>query len=123
MEEQNLINEQNLTKELSLPIFQAKTWLKLLGVVMIAQGLLTALTIVGIIICWLPIWLGILLFQAANSIEGAQLTGSKEHLIQSLSKLKMYFIINGILMMIFISFALIAILISGGAIFSMMNNM
>ncbi len=117
------MEEQDLIKEISLPIFQSKGWLKLLGVVMIIQGVLTAFTIVGIIICWLPIWLGVLLFQAANSIEGAQLTGSKTHLNLSLTKLKMYFIINGILMLIFIVFALGMILISGGAIFSLMNNM
>ena len=117
------MEEQQLIKEISLPIFQSKGWLKLLGVVMIIQGILTALTIFGIIICWLPIWLGVLLFQASNSIEGAQYAGNKTQLIQSLNKLKTYFIINGILMLIMIIFVFVALIISGGALFTMMNNM
>jgi len=117
------MEEQDVIKEVSLPIFQSKGWLKLLGVVMILQGIMTAFTIIGIVICWVPIWLGILLFQAAGAIEGAQMQGSKSHLLMSLMKLKLYFMINGILMLIFIVFAGIMILISGGAMLNLMNNM
>ena len=37
-------------------------WLKFLGIILIIAGGLYALTLVGIIIAWLPIWLGILIF-------------------------------------------------------------
>jgi len=117
------MEDQGLIQELSLPIFQSKGWLKLLGVVMILQGILTAITIIGIVICWLPIWLGVLLFQAAGAIESAMVSGRKEQLLLSLSKIKLYFMINGILMLIFIIFMVIMVLFSGGAIFSLMNHM
>lgn len=117
------MEEQNLVKEISLPIFQSKGWLKLLGVVMIVQGIFTALSIVGIIICWLPIWLGVLLFQAAGSIEGAQYNGNKLALVQSMNKLKMYFMINGILMLIMIIVAVIMMLAFGGAMMAAWGNM
>ena len=116
------MEEQDVIKEVSLPIFQSKGWLKLLGVVMIIQGIFTAFTIVGIIICWLPIWLGVILFQAAGAIEGAQFNGNKEHLVLSLQKIKLYFMINGILMLIGIIIGVIFLIISGGAIFSIMDN-
>lgn len=125
MEDQNLPNasgDQNLIKEISLPIFQSKTWLKLLGVVMIIMGIIQAISIFGIIICWLPIWLGVLLFQSASAIENAQFTGNKAELLKSLNKLKMYFMINGILMLLILIFIGVAMLISGGAMFSLMNN-
>ena len=117
------MEEENVVREVSLPIFQSKGWLKLLGVVMIINGILVALTLVGIVICWLPIWLGVLLFQAAGAVEGAQINGDKGQLLTSLSKLKMYFMINGIMMLIMIIGVAVAILISGGAIFSLLNRM
>lgn len=117
------MEDQGLIQEISLPIFQSKVWLKLLGVMMIIQGILTAITIFGIVICWLPIWLGVLLFQAAGAIESAMVSGKKEQLLLSLSKIKLYFVINGILMLILIVFMVIMALVSGGAIFSLVNSM
>lgn len=117
------MEEQALIKEVSLPLFQSKTWLKVLGVAMIVQGIITALTIVGIIICWLPIWLGAILFQAAGAIENAQQNGSKPHFMVSMSKLRLFFMINGILMLIMIAFVVIAFIVTGGAMLSMMGNM
>jgi Family of unknown function (DUF5362) len=117
------MEEENVVREVGLPIFESKGWLKLLGVVMIVQGILSALTVVGILICWLPIWLGALLFQAAGAAEGAQINGDKGQLLTSLSKIKMYFMINGILMLIVLIGAAVVLLISGGAIFSLMHRL
>jgi hypothetical protein len=117
MEEQS-----NLIKELSRPIFEAKGWMRLLGVVMIVQGILTAFTIVGIIIAWLPIWLGVLIFQSASSAESAQMSGDKLHLVTSLNKLKTYFVINGVLMLVVLAFLVFSIFIAGAGMFSMMNS-
>jgi len=93
-------SEAMLTKELSLPLYQSKGWMKFLGVMMIIWGALTALSIIGIVVAWLPIWLGVLLFQSASSIEQAQATGDKAAMIQSMSKLKLYFVITGVLALI-----------------------
>jgi len=49
-------------------------WLKFLGVLAIISGILTALTIIGIIIAWLPIWLGVCLFQAGGRFSIARQT-------------------------------------------------
>lgn len=117
------MEESNFVKEVSLPLYQAKGWMKLLGVVMIVQGIFTALTIIGIIIAWLPIWLGVLLFQAASKAEAAQMAGQQVPLMESLNKIKTYFVINGVLMLIMLIIAGLAIIISGGAIFSLMHRM
>jgi hypothetical protein len=87
----------NIVRELSLPIYQCKGWLKLIGILSILSGILTAVTLVGIIIAWLPVWTGVLLLQAASAIERSQHTGEKEILYRSLNKLKIYFIITGVL--------------------------
>lgn len=89
-----------IIKDVSSPLFEARGWMKFLGVLMIIYGVLLIFTVIGIIICWLPIWLGVLLFQAAGSSEGAHHMGDKAELHKSLSKVKMFFTIQGILALI-----------------------
>lgn len=86
----------NAVRELTLPIFQSKGWLRLLGVLSIASGVLAALTVFGILYAWLPVWVGVILLQAASSVERAHLTGDKNVYFDSLSKLKTYFVIQGV---------------------------
>lgn len=117
MEEQNQV-----IKELSLPIYQAKGWMKLLAVVMIIYGILIALSIIGIIIAWLPIWLGVLLWQAATATETAQVTGRKGLLLEALGKIKLFFIINGVLLLAGLVLGILSALIGVGSFLSMMGN-
>ncbi len=96
-------------REVSLPIYQTKGWLRLLGVLSIISGIMSAMSIVGILFAWLPIWVGVVLLQSASSIERAHLTGSKEVLFDSLGKLKMYFMIQGVTTLIGLIFGAIAL--------------
>ena len=102
-------DEQQLVREVRAPLFAAKGWMKFLGVLMIIYGVLIALSVVGIIICWLPIWIGILLFQAATAVESTQASGSKMELYGAMSKLKTYFTIYGVLALIGIVVSIIAL--------------
>ena len=117
------MEEKTLVQELTLPLFASKGWMKLLGVVMIIQGVVIALTLVGVVVCWLPIWLGMLLFKAAGYVEGAQLTGDKVQLAEALHKIKTFFVINGVLMLIFLIVAAIGLLSAGTAVFALLNDM
>jgi len=117
------MEEQDVIRELSVPIYQSRGWIKLLGVMMIIQGIITGLTIVGVLICWLPIWLGVLLFQAAGSVEAAQMTGNKSNLIQALGKLKTYFVINGVLMLVMLIGLGLMILFAGAGILTALSEM
>jgi hypothetical protein len=87
-------------------------WLKFLGVVNIIMGVFVALSIVGILVAWLPIWLGVLLFQAGNQITEARVS----------RKFKMYFMIQGILLLISLIFAVIGFLSFGAAIIGAFGN-
>lgn len=93
-------NQAGVVRELSVPLYQCKGWMKLVGVMSIIGGALYVLTIVGIIIAWLPIWTGILLFQSASAIEQAYQADNRDAMTRSLSKLKTYFIIMGVLTLI-----------------------
>ena len=109
----NIPTEQLLVREVSGPLYQARFWMKLAGVLMIISGGLTALTIVGIIVAWLPIWLGLLLYQAASSAELARSSGEVEALTKSVDKLRLYFTITGIVMLVSVVISVGAIMIGG----------
>lgn len=114
---------ETLVKDLSLPIFEAKVWMKLLGVVMIAYGVILVFTIFGIIFCWLPIWLGVLLFKAAGFAESARMTGEKLQLVESLRRIRTFFVINGVMMLISLAAMLLMFLMGGAAFLSGLGNM
>jgi hypothetical protein len=94
--------DTQLVQQLSTPIFQARGWLKFLGVMTIISGIPSIFVLVGI----LQIWVGILLFQSGSSIEAAGQFGDKFAFLRSLGGLKTYFMIQGVLMLIGIVVAL-----------------
>jgi hypothetical protein len=107
------MDEQMVVKEVSAPLFQSKFWLKLLGILSIVYGALIAITIVGIVIAWLPIWMGVLLFQSAKNVEQAQQNGTKDTFLVSQQKLKTIFTIAGVLALIGIIAGLLMFLFGG----------
>jgi hypothetical protein len=122
--EASVQNQGNVVRELGLPIYQSKGWLKLLGVISIINGVLAALTIIGIIFAWLPIWMGVLLYQSASAVERAQLAGDKAALTQSLNKLKLYFTISGVMAIIGLAAAVIAMVFGAlGTIFGILSEL
>ena len=98
---------QGLIHQISYPLYNCKGWLKFLGVMFIIGGIIYAITIILLIIAWVPIWMGVLLFQSATAAEVAHETGSDYELVRSLSKLKTYFIIMGVLTLISIIFSIL----------------
>jgi hypothetical protein len=84
-------------REVSAPLYKCKGWMKFVGVMSIISGVLCAFTIIGIVICWLPIWQGILLWGAASAIEDANRSGHKHDMTAAMDKLKTYFTIMGVL--------------------------
>ena len=97
---------------MSGPLYGSQMWLKFLGVMNIIQGIIAAMTIIGIIFAWLPIWMGVLLFRAGSSIESARRNGDKTLFILSQENLKTYFIINGVMTLMIVGFLLL--LVMGG---------
>ena len=91
---------RQLVRNISLPIHESKGWLKFLGVISIVSGVLTALSLVGIIVAWLPIWMGFLLYQGGSLVEQAYVGGDPEALTASLGKLRTYFTVTGVLALV-----------------------
>jgi hypothetical protein len=65
-----------------------------------------ALTIVGILFAWLPIWMGIMMFQAGSSIDSAGQFGDRFAFLRSMGNLKTYFVLQGVLTLVGIFLAL-----------------
>lgn len=107
MEIENHNPEEMLIKEVGLPLFNNKGWIKFLGILMIIYGGLVALSLVGIVIAWLPIWLGVLLNKAANKLEQAQYSGNKMELMEAHKNLGTYFTIYGVLAIIGIAMGIL----------------
>jgi hypothetical protein len=110
-------------KQLIDPLYQAKGWLKLLGILTIVSGALSVLSLWGILMAWLPIWMGILLLKAGRSIEAAQVTGDKIEFIECLNKLKVFFTIQGVMMLVVVIITLVGLMVFGGALIGLMSQM
>jgi hypothetical protein len=92
--------DSHLVQELSAPLYQARGWMKFMGILSIIGGATQALTIVGILYAWLPIWMGVLLYQAGSSIESAGQFGDRFGFYNSMSRLKTYFVVQGVMTLI-----------------------
>jgi len=82
-------------------------WIKFLGILYIIGGVLSALTIIGLIYAWLPIWIGIILYQAGNLAKLGSITKDEGKILESLSKIRFYFVISVIAFIV--SYALVII--------------
>ena len=98
-------------KAVTRPLFEAKGWMKLLAVVAFIYGGIMVLTIFGVIIAWLPIWIGVLLWQSSTRIEPAHIVGDVEAATESLGKLKTLFILYGVLVLVGLVFLAVSVLV------------
>jgi len=108
--------------ELAGPLADAKGWMKFVGIMFIVQGAFIALSIIGILIAWLPIWTGVLLLQSSSAIERAQLRGDAAAFKESLARLKTYFVIQGVLYIVGIALMVVYFLIFGAVFMAMLKN-
>ncbi len=122
MEYESEKNRENLIRELSYPLYNGKGWLKFYGIVTIIVGVISALSIVGILYAWVPIWLGALVNSAANKVEMAYHTGNKQAFLEAQQKLNTFFVINSVIILITVVLsALIIFAFLAGAFGGYMN--
>jgi hypothetical protein len=78
------------------PLAAAGPYIRIMGALHVLAGALYAITILGLLVAWLPLWMGVLLFQAASHAEIAARSGSDSDLTAANQKLKLFFMIIGI---------------------------
>lgn len=101
-------SEPEVVRDVSQPLYQARNWIKFFGIMLIISGIPSALALVGII----PIWQGVLLMQAASSLETASNTGQKYAFLSAQNNLKTFFVMNGIMALLGILFTLFILCVS-----------
>jgi len=102
-----------LVQELSWPLYRARGWLQFLGVMAILSGVIQALTLVGIVVAWLPIWLGALMFQSAERIDSARRSGSRPDFEKAMDRLRLIFVIQGVTALASIALAALVLMTFG----------
>lgn len=98
--------------ELADPLAQGKGWIKFLAIVqLVFSGIYVLASFgFGLIVAWLPIWLSILLLQTASAIEQAQVQNDAVAMKTALSKLRLYFMIQAIAMIVGICLAILGVI-------------
>jgi hypothetical protein len=115
----------SLVHYLDEPLWRSKGWIKLMGILFILNGVLMIFSLWGIILCWLPIWLGLTLMSAAKNIRAAAELNNRECMRLALEKLGLYFKINGIMVVVGLVLGiLIGVAVAAGVLgsVSMMNH-
>jgi hypothetical protein len=90
---------EELLKKLCYRAGSSTGWMKLLGILSIVQGVFLIFTIWGILICWLPIWIGVVLYRAAGDADMAA-RGAPARLEDFLQRINKYFLIQGVLTLV-----------------------
>ena len=85
---------------------QSAGWIKLLGIVQVIYGVLTAVAIVGIL--W--VWLGLVLIKVSNNLRLAR-EGDEQALVEASQNLATYFTAWGIIALVGAAIAAIAIVL------------
>jgi len=84
------------------PLCNASGWLKLLGVVNIIIGIFYCITIIGLIIGWLPIWIGVTLNRASNSLKAGYEQSNRHEIRSGMSSLALACKIIGVIVIIYL---------------------
>jgi hypothetical protein len=118
MFDQQPVKDELVVQEIKNVAVDTAGWLKFIGVFFIIYGGLIAITIIGIVIAWLPIWMGILLYSAGKKASDAQYTNNPMYLVEMMRKFKTFFIIQGVLLILGLIGILLAIALVGVGIFT-----
>ncbi len=94
-------------------------WLQFMGVVTLGAAIPSVLSIVGIVVAWLPIWLGVLLFQAGTAAR----RGTDDELIRMIERLRLYFIVQSVVVIVALVVFAVAFAFFGSIMFEMMREM
>lgn len=101
------------------PISSAAGWMKFISVmffVWAGLGILGSWGI-GIIVAWLPIWMGVLIWKAATRAQAVMIDGSEYTAEAALASIKTYFTLMGVLMLLYV------VLIIGVIIFAVIMGL
>lgn len=87
-------------------------WMKFLGVMLIIIGVVNCLTLVGALIGWLPIWMGVLLMKGAESARSAQYRGNQLDLEEALDRVAVFIKLQGIFYLVSLILLIVGVVLA-----------
>jgi len=103
--------QTDIVRRLAGTLARASGWMKFVAVLAIVGGALYVLTIVGIVVAWIPIWLGVLLWQAADAASRAEADADPVLLERALDRLRLLFTVYGVIALVGIILAVLAVVL------------
>jgi hypothetical protein len=88
-------NEPLQINSLIFPLYQSLFWVRLFAACLVFYGALITVTGIGVLVAWIPIWIGMLLLLAAKAISLAYKENDEQAFMQFISRLKTIFTILG----------------------------
>lgn len=88
-------------REAAAPLLRHRRWIRALAVFQFTLGGVLALTLVGLLVAWFFIWIGVVLWQAAAALDEAALhpVHLDACLRQALDRLAFQFVLQAVLSM------------------------
>lgn len=83
-------------KKLVFPLYQSLLWMRLFAACLIFYGALITVTGIGVLVAWLPMWIGVILLLASKSIATAYNEENEQAFILSISRFKTIFVALGL---------------------------
>jgi len=111
IEQVEVESAKRLIKRFSKPVFQRRYWVKLLAILNFITSGILILSVVGIVLAWMPIWAGICFWQSANAYEKAHWLGSAQAFEQSQDKLKTAFTLYALFSLIWILISVAGVIV------------
>jgi hypothetical protein len=96
--------------EMARPLYDARGWIKLIGIINIIQGVIAAISIVGLITFWIPLWIGLLLTKASSLLEEGFQRQSPRLIYEANQKLATVATIAGVLIAIALAIVALALI-------------
>ena len=102
--------KEEIAMMLSEPLAKTNFWLKFMAVL---QFIYAAFYVIGsfglgLIIAWLPVWMGVLMWQAANRSREAVMSGDLQSALAAQNKIKVLIIIMGVVTLVTLILAILA---------------
>jgi hypothetical protein len=98
--------DEQLLARIIQPLQQSRFWIQLFAGCLVFYGALMTVTGLGILVAWLPIWTGVLLFMATRLINRAYLDRDANALVKAMQRFQTLFTILGLSSVMLISMTL-----------------
>lgn len=110
METRSEYDQDKLLRKLQNTGAGMRRWLRFAGVGFVLIALPYAATGYGLLIAWVPAWLGVILFQAAGRAGG----NDGGHLVDFLERLRLFFLVFSVLLTALFVFVFLVLIFGSG---------